>query len=95
MKLELDLVSLFNIIGTINGLFITFIILGIKKGNKTTNRIFAALIFSYTLIIFNTVYRQTGLYLAFFTRINSSFIYDVWPFAFFLCKSTDHPPILF
>lgn len=65
MKLELDVVSLFNIIGTINGLFITFIILGYKKGSFLTNRIFAVLIFSYSLIIFNSVFRQTRMYLIF------------------------------
>ena len=63
MRLELDWVSLFNLIGAINGIFVASVILGIRKGNRTTSRILAALVFSYALIVFNTVFRQTRIYL--------------------------------
>lgn len=97
MKLQLDLVSLFNIIGTINGLFITFIILGIKKGNKTTNKIFAALIFSYSLIIFNTVFRQTKMYLIFPALIGIiPHLYMVFgPLLYFYVKALTTPRFSF
>jgi AraC-like DNA-binding protein len=97
MTLELDLVSLFNIIGTINGLFITFIILGIKKGNKITNKIFAALIFSYSLIIFNTVFRQTRMYLIFPSLIGLiPHLYMVFgPMLYFYVKALTTPRFIF
>jgi AraC-like DNA-binding protein len=51
MVFRIDWIAAVNLFGTINGVFLTTIILGFKKGCKTTKRILAALVFAITLNI--------------------------------------------
>lgn len=51
MAFKIDWISAINLFGTINGIFLAAIILGFKKGCKTTKRLLAALVFTLTLSI--------------------------------------------
>jgi AraC-like DNA-binding protein len=62
MALKLDWFSIINLIGLVNGFFITLVIVSVKKGDKTTNVILALLVAMFTTVIAGFVIWQTRFY---------------------------------
>jgi AraC-like DNA-binding protein len=62
MELTFEWTSIFNVAGVINGLFLTTVILGIKKGNKLTRILLAILIVNLILVIISSVLFTTNIY---------------------------------
>ncbi len=85
----MDWTTIFNIIGFSNGLFLSFIILRYKKGNKTTTRWLAALIGVLSLFVAILVMNVTHFYLKFPHLIRSltPLYFALGPFLFFYVKA--------
>jgi len=62
MELTIDWVSIVNLAGILNGIFVVFVILGIKKGRSATRYFLTALIVDLILIVFASILWTTNLY---------------------------------
>lgn len=62
MELKLDWISIVNIIGFVNGIFLSVVIIFFKKGKKVTNYLFASVVIILTLIIGSSLLLTTNLY---------------------------------
>ena len=63
MEISFDWLSVINAIGVVIGIFFIVIILGLKKGKKTTKILLAGFIFSLCMVILSFLLRDTNTYL--------------------------------
>ena len=63
MKIELNMVSIINITGLINGLFLSVVFYFSKKGKIIINRMLALLVFSLSMITLTALLWSSNTYL--------------------------------
>lgn len=86
---EFDLLSILSIFGAAQGLLLGVALLSVKQGNKTANRLLAALIFVVSIFIFGAVIRSVGYESLYphLSRIHDPFTFLVGPLFFLYLRT--------
>jgi AraC-like DNA-binding protein len=89
MQGTLDWVSVINIVGVVNGLFLTVVVKGVKKGDQVTKNILSLLLLTYSLVILGNVIWQTRIYhsLPFLIGIFPNLYFLIGPLLYFYVKA--------
>lgn len=89
MDLRLDWITALNIIAVVIGFFFSLIILGYKKGRKTTRRLIAAFIMMYSFETFNTLIYHSRLVLIYphLSRVFTQVYFTLGPLLYLYVKS--------
>jgi len=77
MKPELNLLAVLNLLGAAQGLLLALALWTVGRGNRTANRILAALTLTISIFVCGAVLRTTG-YL--FVYPHLSWVHDPFPF---------------
>ncbi len=97
MNLTFDWVSIIHIAGIINGMFLFAVIIGVKKGNRTTNRLLASLILVLVFIILSSILLSVNAYY-FYPHLYGIFpkvYFALGPLLYMYIRSSISPDFIF
>lgn len=85
----LDWTSIVNICGAVNGIFLSFVVLKVGKGNRLTNRLLSLLLLVLSFVIIASILNRARLYLVFphFIGVFAPFYFMLGPCIYLYIKS--------
>jgi len=89
MNPSLNLLAVLNLLGAVQGLLMTLVLLSVKRGNRLANRILAALTFTISIIVSGAVLLTTGyvFVLPHLSRVHHPFVFLAGPLLFLYLRA--------
>ncbi len=97
MENTINWVSIINIVGFVNGIFFSLLVLGVKKTAKTPRYLLAALLLTLSLTILASFFWTTRFYMSFphFLGILPNMVFLIGPLLYLYIKATIHSDFVY